>query len=231
MRNLWLGTAATLALTALLLAAYFCASPAPSLDLLTQGAQSLQRGDLSHRIPALGFNEFSAMARSFNVMAGEIAEHRQRDAIARQQLEELVQERTGELQRALEALQEMDRRRRQLYADISHELRTPTTAIRGEAEITLRGVDRGAEEYKAALTRIVETSRQLGLVIEDLLTLTRSDADALSLQRRPLDLSSPLEEALAQARVVAHERQVTIEVQAWSQPLLLERMECVCDKS
>lgn len=222
MRNLWLGTAAALALAALLLAAYFVRALRHPLHLLSEGAQALQRGDLRHRIPVAGDNEFSEVARSFNAMAAELSEHRGRDAIARQQLEELVQARTAELQSALETLQEMDRRRRQLYADIGHELRTPTTAIRGEAEVALRGGERGTEEYKAALTRIVETSRQLGHVIDDLLTMTRSDADALPMHWRQIDLSLPLNDALAQARAVAQERQVTVSVSAWQQALPLE---------
>jgi signal transduction histidine kinase len=117
-----------------------------------------------------------------------------------------VAARTAELKGALQALRQADARRRQLFADISHELRTPTTAIRGEAEITLRGRDREAAEYRAALQRIVETSRQLGAVIDDLLAMARSDIDALALARRPIDLAEPLAEALAQAAPLAAER-------------------------
>lgn len=213
MRLIWLGAAATLAIAALMLSAYLARTLRRPLERLSVGAQALQRGELTHRIPAEGNDEFSAVARSVNAMAAELLQHREREARARQQLEELVHARTAELQAAIQTLQQLDVRRRQLFADISHELRTPTTAIRGEAEIALRGRDKSTDEYKTALLRIVETSRQLAVVIDDLLTMARSDIDALSLHREPLDLVQPLTKALAQARVLAHERGITIEAE------------------
>ena len=210
MRGLWLGTALAIALAALLLAAGFARALRRPLNELNAGARALQRGDLGHRIALDGPDEFSSVARSMNAMAVELADHRSREAQARQQLEALVAARTGELQSALEALQQVDSRRRRLFADISHELRTPTTAILGEAEITLRARDRPAEDYRAALQRIVATSRQLAAVIDDLLTMARSDIDALALNRRPLDLAGPLEQAVEQACALAHERGVTV---------------------
>jgi signal transduction histidine kinase len=180
-RALWALAAATLALGALLLAWHFARALRRPLDELSVGVQALQRGELQHRIAAGGADEFSAVARSLNAMAAELAEHRDRESQARLRLEELVQARTAELEDALRALQQVDARRRQLFADISHELRTPTTAIRGEAEVTLRGREKAVDEYKAALHRIVDSSRQLSLVIDDLLTMARSDIDALAL--------------------------------------------------
>lgn len=211
MRALWAGAAITLAAAALGLAAYFAHRLRRPLDALNEGAQALQRGDLTHRIAEDSDGEFSAVAHSMNSMAAELLQHRQNEARARQQLEELVHARTHELQAAIETLQRLDARRRRLFADISHELRTPTTAIRGEAEIALRGQDKPAEDYKASLRRIVSTSGELALVIDDLLTMARSDIDALSLNRVPIDLRQPLQEAIAQADVLARERQVQLE--------------------
>ena len=211
MRGLLLGTTAAIAAAALALALGFARALRRPLDQLNAGARALQRGDLAHRIPQGGTGEFSAVARSMNSMAEELADHRARETQARQQLEALVAARTGELQGALEALKQVDARRRQLFADISHELRTPTTAILGEAEITLRGRDRPADDYRAALQRIVATSRQLGSVIDDLLSMARSDMDALALNRRAIDLAEPLQEALEQARALAHERGIQVQ--------------------
>jgi signal transduction histidine kinase len=211
MRALWLGMAAMLALAALAAAVYFTRALRRPLDQLSEGALALQRGQLQHRIPEQGADEFTPVARSMNAMAAELEQHRQSEARDRQRLEAQVEERTAELTEALQALQHAEARRRQLFADISHELRTPTTAIRGEAEVTLRGADRPAEDYRAALTRIVETSRQLGSVIDDLLAMARSDIDALSLVRRPLDLAQPYAEAVAQAQALALSRGVALQ--------------------
>ena len=217
MRILWLGAASTIALAAVLLSTYFTRALRRPLDNLTQGALALERGELRNRIEIVGSDEFSAVARSLNSMATELSAHQQREAKTRHELAELVKARTAELQAALEAVHEMDARRRQLFADISHELRTPTTIIRGEAEITLRGDSRNPVEYKMALQRIVDTAHQLGLVIEDLLTMTRSDTDGLALRRQPHDLMESLVQAVDQARILAHERNVTLSAPAQAQ--------------
>ncbi len=122
-----------------------------------------------------------------------------------------MRERTRALHEANKSLQQTDTRRRQLLADISHELRTPTTAIRGEAEITLRGGQRPAPEYREALQRIVAISRQLGSVIDDLLAMARSDMETLSIVHQTVDLSEPLADALSQASALAGEKDIRID--------------------
>jgi two-component system, OmpR family, sensor kinase len=218
-RSLWSAVAGTLALSALVLAAYFARALRRPLEQLSQGALALQQGDLGYRMAVDGDDEFAAVARSMNLMAAELSAHRQGETLARIRLEEVVGARTAELQSALETLQQVEARRRQLFADISHELRTPTTAIRGEAEIGLRGKDKEVAEYKLTLARIVETSTQLGLVIDDLLTMARSDIETLVLRRQTVDLTQPLAEALEQARALAHDTGVQVQSKATAGPL------------
>jgi signal transduction histidine kinase len=210
-RWLWLGVAATLAVAALGAVAYFGRALRRPLQLLSEGAGALQAGQLGHRIPLAGPDEFSAVARSVNALAAELEQHRERESAQRQRLEDQVTARTAELADALATLRDADVRRRRLFADISHELRTPTTVIRGEAEITLRGIDKPAIEYRHALSRIVDTARQLGAVIDDLLAMARSDIDTLSLQRGAVDLDELAREALAQAGPLAQRHGIRLE--------------------
>lgn len=210
-RGLAFGATLTLALASAVFAIYFTGALRRPLDELRTGAEALQRGDVGHRIPDLGSDEFAQLARTMNALADEIERHRRRETEARVRLEGVVQARTAELQQALHTVQLIDARRRQLFADISHELRTPTTAIRGEAEITLRGRDKPLPEYKAALAQIAEASRHLGGVIDDLLAIARSDLDTLSLRRELVEVDTVLGEALAQARALARERGIEVE--------------------
>ncbi|MEK8031985.1 HAMP domain-containing sensor histidine kinase [Ideonella sp. DXS29W] len=209
-RWLWLGAAAVLAATALAALLYFGRALRQPLHLLSEGARALQDGRLSHRIPLSGRDEFADVARSVNALAAELEQHRARESAQRQRLEDQVAARTQELADALASLRQADAQRRRLFADISHELRTPTTVIRGEAEITLRGVDKPAIEYRQALTRIVDTARQLGSVIDDLLAMARSDMESLSLTREPVDLDELACEALLQARPLAERQGVRL---------------------
>lgn len=217
-RTFALGAAMSLALAAALLALYFARALRQPLEELSAGVEALQRGELHHRIPDHRNDEFSRFAQRVNAMAAEIAHHREREEQARHRLEDLVQARTAELQDALHTLQQLEARRRQLFADVSHELRTPTTAIRGEADIALRGKDKPAAYYQSAMQRIVGASQQLGAVIDDLLTMARSDIDTLALHRTPLDVAEPLQEAVEQAQTLGREHRVQVEYTPPAEP-------------
>jgi len=199
-----------IAAAAALLALYFARALRQPLNELAEGAQALERGDLEHRIADQRDDEFAALGKAVNAMAYELQQHRAREAEVRHNLESQVQARTTELEQAIQALQVADASRRRLFADISHELRTPTTAIRGEAEIALRGLDKPVTEYQDTLRRITQTASQLGRIIDDLLTMARSDAQSLSIQHLAVPIQQPLLESLQQAQPLADSCQVRV---------------------
>lgn len=210
-----------LALFMVLLAFYFVRSLSKPVERLIKGAESLQAGNLSYRIPAFGRDEFSQVARSMNDMAREIARLRTNDQLAREQLEVQVSERTNDLQEALHRLEKIELRRRQMFADISHELKTPTTAIRGEAEISLRHGGNSTSECKETLERIVQYTQQLNYIVDDMLTLARSDIDALVLDRRAVDVSTLCHESIAYFRPQISQKSCVVEAQIQSDSLVL----------
>lgn len=191
-------------------AVYFNRALRRPIDALVNGARALRDGQLHHRIPIEGEDEFAVVAQGMNAMAADLERHGRLEARQRSQLEAQVRARTEALREANDALQRTDERRRQLLADISHELRTPTTAIRGEAEVTLRGKERPVAEYRDTLRRIVDISKQLAAVIDDLLTMARSDMEALTVVRQPVDLYHPLQQALAGSSAAAQRHAVSL---------------------
>ena len=103
-----------------------------------------------------------------------------------------------ELQRLSDTLNEMlDRieaaflRVTQFTADASHELRTPVSLIRTEAELALRR-SRGEAEYQEALRHILLESERTTMLLEQLLSLARADSGRETLQMQPVDLRSLL---------------------------------------
>jgi two-component system, OmpR family, sensor histidine kinase BaeS len=76
--------------------------------------------------------------------------------------------------------------RRTLLADVTHELRTPLAVVQGSVEAILDGVHPADETH---LSAILEETRILDRLIEDLRTLALSESGALSLHREPTDLS------------------------------------------
>jgi heavy metal sensor kinase len=76
-------------------------------------------------------------------------------------------------------------------ADASHELRTPVSLIRTEAELALRR-SRGEAEYQESLRHILLEAERTTTLIERLLSLARADAGRETLELEPLDLRQTL---------------------------------------
>jgi heavy metal sensor kinase len=103
-----------------------------------------------------------------------------------------------ELQRLSDTLNEMlDRievafqRITQFTADASHELRTPVSLIRTEAELALRR-SRGEAEYKESLRHILLEAERTTALIEQLLSMARADSGRETLHFEPVDLRQTL---------------------------------------
>ncbi len=97
----------------------------------------------------------------------------------------------------------------QFTADASHDLRTPVAVIRATAEITLRK-PRSQEEYRRALSTILETSVDTSELLENLLTLARADAGAAGMEMRPLDLSAHVQKARERAALLGLEKALDV---------------------
>jgi heavy metal sensor kinase len=121
-----------------------------------------------------------------------------------------------ELQRLSDALNAMlDRietsflRVTQFTADASHELRTPVSLIRTEAELALRRA-RGEAEYKESLRHILLEAERTTSLIEQLLSLARADSGRETLNLQPLNLAQMLNSVVDGWRQVATIRSVQL---------------------
>jgi len=119
----------------------------------------------------------------------------------------------GRLARTLNAmldrLERAFRRQRQFTDDASHELRSPLSVIEAEATLALRR-ERSAEDYRGAIATIAEEASSMNRLIDQLLTLARSDAGEESMEIERLDLSELASETVAAMEPVAEEAGVTL---------------------
>ncbi len=106
-----------------------------------------------------------------------------------------------------ERLQANEAQRRSLLADVTHELRTPLTVIQGNLEGLLDGVYPADAPH---LTPILDETRVLARLIDDLRTLAQAESGTLALHREPTDLGVLCGETAAAFRAQAASQGVTL---------------------
>ncbi|UCE03348.1 MAG: HAMP domain-containing histidine kinase [Candidatus Latescibacterota bacterium] len=166
-------------------------------------------GNLNARVDDPGRDEIGRLGSALNVM-------------------------TERLALAKATLEENDRQRRQLFADISHELATPLTSIRGYTETLLdKSVDISPGERRAYLQNVVDASQRVALLIEDLMELTRLEAGAVQMAKERLDWTALCRNTMNRFRSQFDDARVEIEWLGSEEPAWVmadgRRMEQVVD--
>ncbi|NWF69061.1 MAG: PAS domain-containing protein [Chloroflexi bacterium] len=105
--------------------------------------------------------------------------------VLNQRLEEHVQDRTAQLNAALERLQELDNLKSKFVADVSHELRTPIAVLSLKLEL----LERWPERFPQHLPEMQRQIEQLTTLVTDILELSRADLRAHRVDLRPVDLN------------------------------------------
>jgi signal transduction histidine kinase len=100
---------------------------------------------------------------------------------------------SGAINHLGEELSKTEQIRRDFIANVSHELRTPLSLIRGYAE-TVRDVSGdNRDKREEQLGIIIEESERLGLIVDDILDLSRMQSGSISLDTAPFDLSKTID--------------------------------------
>ena len=107
-------------------------------------------------------------------------------------------------------LRKLERVRRDFIANVSHEFRTPLTAIQGFAETLIAGALDDPQNRVRFLNIILEHARRLARLTEDLLKLSQMDADRLELEIRPVKVAQLVESCYETARHRAAEKELNL---------------------
>ncbi len=126
----------------------------------------------------------------------------------REHLETLVAARTADLSIAKEAAEAANRAKTTFLANMSHELRTPMNAIMGLTGIALRRTQ--DRELREQLGKIDRASHHLLGVINDILDLTKIEAEHLQLETRSFDLTELLDGARSLVAARAADKQLRL---------------------
>jgi signal transduction histidine kinase len=147
------------------------------LRAVQDATEQLRNGDLAARAPEHGGDEVAALARSFNQMAAE-------------------------LRIRAEKLQVSDRVRRQLLADVSHELNTPLTAMRGYIEtLSMPDLALDPPTRQRYVNIVMEETHRLERIIGDLLDLARLEGGGTAIRQLRVEVAALFERVAAR-----HER-------------------------
>ena len=206
------------------------ASLRPLTDI-ERTARAIAAGDLSRRVPDQDpVTEVGRLGRSLNTMLSQI----ESSFYAQAQSEA--------------AARRSEERMRQFVADASHELRTPLTAMRGYAEYYrqrggMEEAENGAEsgpvngsgqpgndlgshgqltraDMDRIMQRVEQESARMGVLVQDMLLLARLDQQR-PIEHRPVDLLTLAADAVQDARIIAPDREITLDVGSGAAFLIL----------
>ncbi|MFB5677188.1 sensor histidine kinase [Paenibacillus terreus] len=111
--------------------------------------------------------------------------------------------------------------RKSLLSSISHDIRTPLTSIIGYIEAVRDGVAATDEEKQKYLGILSDKSNALKLLINDLFTMAKLDAEELVLEKKHIDLAEMVREALIEQLPAAKENGLEVEARIPEEPCLI----------
>jgi len=141
--------------------------------------------------------------------------------IAEDQSETTQKTRNDELSRLSEAINrirekegELERLKSDFISSISHQFKSPLTAIEGYIDFFIEGIDSGINREKQvkALNIMKNNASRLGKLINDLLDLARIEAGQLEVKRQPLKLVEILGEVVGEFQFLARQNSIEIEM-------------------
>jgi signal transduction histidine kinase len=146
------------------------------LDLLVQGVDRIRDGDLESPIIYTEPDEFLPACDAVNLMAEKLVESNER-------------------------FQEEQQRRRELFAGISHDLRSPLTSIRAYTEVLMEGVVKTPEAQMKYLGIIHSKEAEIEAMVEQLFAFSKMELSEYPLRIEVLDAREQIDETLKSAGV------------------------------
>jgi two-component system sensor histidine kinase SaeS len=158
-----------------------------SMKQIVEESKKIALGNYQVQVPVVGPNEFKKMANQFNEMSVNLEE-------------------------SFNRLRDSEASRRELIANVSHDLRTPLASIQSYVEALQDGVIEDQETFRAYLATIQSESIRLGHLINDLFELSRLDAGVELFQPETYPLEDLIVEKLQSFALQFEQKKLQVSV-------------------
>lgn len=156
------------------------------LKKIKQTVTGFERGQLNDRIDVRGNDELSDLSVCFNRMADTLVDN-------------------------MKEIQKTDRLRRELVANVSHDLRSPIASIQGYLEtIQIKGETITKEELNSYFGTVLSNTQKLNRLIDDLFELSKLDAEEVTPNLENISMAELIQDLVQQFHPIAEKKGVTL---------------------
>lgn len=168
-----------------------------NLSKIIQTVQQFEAGNLHARVPLNSMGELTPMANTFNKMADTIVKN-------------------------IEELQAVDKLRKELIANVSHDLRTPLAIIHGYIETLLMKANTlTTDAQKRYMTIILNSTENLKKLVEELFELSKLETRQVKTNEEPFFLSELVQDIYQKYQLLAQEKNIHLH------PILIQNQALV----
>ncbi len=157
------------------------------LRRMTSVVGDFEQGNFYRRVPVTSTDELGQLGKTFNKMADTIVAN-------------------------MEELKRTDNLRRELVANVSHDLRSPLASIQGYLEtIMMKDTDLSPNERQQYLETIFNNTRLLGRLVEELFELSRLDAKQIKPRKEEFPIAELVQDVVMKFRPRAEKSSITLQ--------------------
>jgi signal transduction histidine kinase len=178
-----------------LLAFWFITS---NLRKIIQTVRKFEEGDLSVRIPVTQSDDLAGLSHTFNHMADTLV-------------------------RNIDQLKEVDHLRKELIANISHDLRTPLSVIHGYVEtLSIKSGQISQEDQEKYLGIIMKSTERLKNLVSDLFELSQLEARQVKPNMERFAIAELISDLTMKYELLAKEKNITLNANVQNKNLMVE---------